>query len=65
MFVNCRTTLIETVRAHFADAVEYEGSRALLIPVTGPLPEAPLAFCLRAALTYHRRGKGADLVARG
>ena len=43
-----------TVRAQFGDVFAFEGNRALIIPATGPLPLAPLAFCLRAALTYHR-----------
>jgi hypothetical protein len=55
VFVNCKTTLIETFRAHFADDFAFEGQRALLIPATDHLHRAPLALCLRAALTYHRQ----------
>ncbi|KQY72790.1 MULTISPECIES: DUF1801 domain-containing protein [unclassified Ensifer] len=55
VFFNCRTTLVETFRIHFADDFTFEGNRALLIPTTGDLPKGPLALCLRAALTYHRR----------
>lgn len=58
VFFNCRTTLVETFRAHFADHFTFEGNRALVIPGTGHLPEEPLALCLRAALTYHRREAG-------
>jgi hypothetical protein len=52
---NCKTTLVETFRTHFADDFAFEGNRALIVRVTGPLPEEPLMLCLRAALTYHRR----------
>lgn len=55
---NCRTTLIETFRTHFADSFAFEGKRALVVSATGALPREPLTVCLRAALTYHRR-KGA------
>jgi hypothetical protein len=55
---NCKTTLVETFRTHFAKEFAFEGNRALIVPIAGPLPLAPLMLCLRAALTYHRR-KGA------
>ena len=52
---NCRTTLVETFRAHFPDAFAYQGNRAILIPSSVPLPESALAICLAMALTYHQR----------
>lgn len=55
---NCKTTLVETFRTHFADDFAFEGNRALVVPTKGALPREPLILCLRAALTYHRR-KGA------
>lgn len=55
VFVNCRTTLIEDFRERFGDSLVFEGSRAVIVPLDGPLPVEPLAFCLRAALLYHRR----------
>ena len=55
VFVNCRTTLVETFRAHFAADFAFDGNRALIIAANRSLPEEPLALCLRAALTYHRR----------
>lgn len=57
VFVNCRTSLIDGFRAQFGDVFAFEGTRALILPKDGPLPEAPLALCLRAALLYHRRDK--------
>lgn len=55
---NCKTTLVETFRAHFADDFAFEGSRALIVPATGYLSREPLMLCLRAALTYHRSKAG-------
>lgn len=52
---NCRTTLVEMFRTQFAGDFTFEGNRALVVPTAGPLPYEPLAFCLRAALTYHWR----------
>ncbi|MET3612631.1 hypothetical protein ABID16_000936 [Rhizobium aquaticum] len=54
---NCRTTLVETFRGHFADVFAYEGNRAILIPASVPLPETALAICLAMALTHHRQAK--------
>ena len=54
LFVHCQTTLIDGFRDHFADTFAYEGNRALILR-PGPIPEAALAQCIRAALTYHRR----------
>jgi len=60
---NCNTTLVETFRSHFAGDFAFEGNRALIVPVVGPLPDVPLKLCLRAALTYHRRNDAALPVA--
>ena len=54
VLLNCKTNLVETFRASFADVFAFEGNRAVIMPMAGPLPQAPLALCLRAALTYHR-----------
>ncbi|WP_338001391.1 DUF1801 domain-containing protein [Aminobacter anthyllidis] len=57
VFVNCRTTLVDSFRAHFGDVFAYEGNRAILLDASRPLPAAPLAICLAMALTYHRRSR--------
>jgi hypothetical protein len=41
VFVNCKTTLFETFRAHFASDFAFEGQRALLIPAEGTLRREP------------------------
>lgn len=58
MLFNCRTTLVETFRAQFPDVFVFEGNRALVLPGIAPLPEAPLAACIKAALTYRLRQRG-------
>ncbi len=52
---NCRTTLVETFRAQFSEALVYQGNRAILISESEPLPKPILAICLAMALTYHLR----------
>lgn len=55
---NCKTTLVQSFRSHFADVFAFEGNRALVVPTAGALPREPLMLCLCAALTYHRRKRG-------
>ena len=55
IFVNCRTTLIESFRNQFPEEFDYQGNRALLIDLSKPSPEKPLAMCVSMALNYHRR----------
>ncbi|WP_018698793.1 DUF1801 domain-containing protein [Amorphus coralli] len=57
LFVNCQTTLADDFRA-LAPELECRGSRALLLPATGPLDAEPLRRCLALALTYKRRRRG-------
>lgn len=52
---HCQTTLVDSFRAQFPDEFAYQGNRAIILPPTGPLPEAPLAACLAMALTYRRK----------
>jgi hypothetical protein len=55
VYFNCRTTLVETFRAHFPDAFVFQGNRAILLDAHRRFPAAPLAICLAMALSYHRR----------
>ena len=55
VYFNCKTRLVESFRAAFPGVFAFEGDRALLLDARGTLPEAALAQCLAAALTYHQR----------
>lgn len=55
IFFNCQTNLVSTFRSQFPDEFAYQGDRALLLSLSGPLPAAPLASCLALALTYHQK----------
>lgn len=54
MYVNCKTTLMDSYRLMYPDAFQYEGQRALIFSTASTPPEAPLRHCIALALTYHR-----------
>lgn len=60
---NCRTTLVRTFRDQFPETFAFHGNRAILVDPFVPLPAGPLALCLAAALTYHRRRPWRELSA--
>jgi Domain of unknown function (DU1801) len=57
MYFNCQTSLVETFKTLFPGEFRFEGNRALLFKESEPIPKGALAFCISAALTYHRAGK--------
>jgi len=58
VYVHCQTSLIEQFRERFGDAVSYSGTRAVLLPVDQPIPEAIIRECTRLTLGYHRSTDG-------
>ena len=54
MFVNCKTTLMDSYRLLYPDAFHYEGQRAVIFSTGSPPPEAALKHLIALALTYHR-----------
>jgi hypothetical protein len=59
LFFNCKTSLIETFRAHYPDDFTYAGNRGIEFGDDEAVPEAELRHCVALALTYHLRKKGA------
>lgn len=57
MYFNCQTTLVETFKTIFPKEFRYEGNRAIVFSQDEPIAKGALAFCVAAALTYHRAGK--------
>lgn len=53
IYVNCNTSLVERYRTMFSDELEFEGNRAIMIPVEDPIPEKELKICFQMALRYH------------
>lgn len=53
MYVSSNTTLINTFITIFGNDLNFEGKRAVVFPVSGPLPRKQLIICIRMALRYH------------
>jgi hypothetical protein len=53
IYFNCKTILVDGFRSMFPNDFEFEGNRALLLKVSGPLPKKELSMCIAASLTYH------------
>lgn len=55
IYFNCKTDLVDTFRTVFAGEFKFEGNRAIVFALDDVVPLDALAFCIGAALTYHRR----------
>lgn len=53
VFFHCQTRLVETFRELYPSELEYEGKRAIVIPLNASIEQGPLAHCLLMALRYH------------
>ena len=49
----CSTILVETFREIYPDLFEYDGKRAIHLPIDRGIPVAQLSHCLSLALDYH------------
>jgi hypothetical protein len=58
LYVNCKTTLLESYRHLYPDAFRFEGRRALIFDTAAPPQREVLRHCIALALTY-RRSKAA------
>ncbi|MDD4912128.1 MAG: TfoX/Sxy family DNA transformation protein [Sideroxydans sp.] len=54
LYFHCQTNLIETFRTLFHREFKFEGNRAIVFNEADEVPMDSLAFCIAAALTYHR-----------
>lgn len=53
VYFHCQTILIETFKEIYPDEFEYEGRRAIVIPLSVSTAGGPLSHCLQMALLYH------------
>jgi hypothetical protein len=53
IYVHCQTTLIDSFKARFGDAFNYDGNRAIIFSETQCIPEEKVSECIALALTYH------------
>ena len=54
IYFNCNTNLVETFRTLFPNDFKFEGNRAIVFTDSATITNDALAFCIAAALTYHR-----------
>lgn len=59
MYLNCRTTLVDSFRTLFPAEFRYEGDRAIVFEASDPVPGDALSHCIAMALTYHLNRKSA------
>ena len=64
VYLNCRTSLVETMREIYPRNFRYDGNRALLMPLDAALPTDLLDHCVRLAQTYHLKPDEAPKRAR-
>ena len=57
LYFNGQTNLIETFSLLFPGEFRFEGRRALVFDESDAVPRDSLAFCIAAALTYHRKAR--------
>ncbi|WP_299499131.1 hypothetical protein [uncultured Roseobacter sp.] len=55
LYVHCQTTLIETMKTLYPNAFEYDGNRAMRMPLNGPSSLHAIDHCAFLTLTYHRK----------
>ena len=55
LFFNCQTKLVDTFQELYGDELVFQGNRAIVLPLSKPLPETVIKSCLELALTYQQR----------
>jgi hypothetical protein len=58
IYFNCQTDLVQTFRTLFPKELKFAGTRAIVFDEKDRAPADALAYCICAALTYHRTGSG-------
>ena len=53
IFLNCKTSLIETYKELYGDTFKFEGSRAIIFNKDDAIPVNKLKHCIELSLRYH------------
>ena len=61
LLVHCGTTLVSDLRPSLEPTLQFEGNRAVTLPVDQPVPTDALCIFVEAALTYHQRKQARGL----
>ncbi len=54
LYVNCRTTLVDTFRTFYDDTLEFEGHRCVKFSMEDERQIDAIVHCIILTLTYHR-----------
>ncbi len=57
VYFHCHSGLVPLFKDLYADELQFDGKRAILLKIEAPLPEEPLRHCVALALTHHLRKK--------
>lgn len=55
LFFHCQTKLVDTFRQLYDKELEFQGNRAIVLPLSEPLPKQAISHCLSLAFTYRQR----------
>ncbi|MDZ7668328.1 MAG: DUF1801 domain-containing protein [Gammaproteobacteria bacterium] len=53
VYFHCQTRLVETFREIYPDEFDFEGKRAIIVPLCAHVENGPLGHCIQLALKYH------------
>ncbi len=54
LYFQCSSKLVPTFKVIYEEVFNFEGKRAILLPLNEPFPEAELKHCIALTLTYHK-----------
>lgn len=54
LYFHCQTKLVDTFREIYGDVLTFQGNRAIVLDITGSLPEQQIRHCIELALTYQK-----------
>ncbi|GHE63847.1 MULTISPECIES: DUF1801 domain-containing protein [Roseivirga] len=54
VYFKCTSRLVPTFRTLYDQALQFEGNRSIVLPLTGPFPYKALKHCIQMALNYHK-----------
>ena len=54
VYFHCQTKLVDTFRTLYQNELNFEGYRAIVLPLDARLEDGPLSHCIELALKYQR-----------
>lgn len=54
LYFNCKSKIVDTIKEIYGELFEYQGNRAVILPLNKKLPVSVVRHCIQFALTYHK-----------